>query len=57
MSHTTARHPVWRRCTLWFSGLEEAVAEGRRSLSTARLYRDRLDNQVLPALGQLGSKR
>jgi len=38
---------------LWFTEIEEAVAEGRRSPNTSKLYRDRLDNQVLPALGEL----
>jgi len=37
----------------WFSRIEAAVAAGERSPGTARAYRDRLDNQVLPALGDL----
>jgi len=37
----------------WFSRIEAAVAAGERSPGTARAYRDRLDNQVLPALGTL----
>jgi hypothetical protein len=38
---------------LWFHEVEEAVADGRRSPTTSRLYRDRLDNQIIPALGAL----
>lgn len=38
---------------LWFADIETAVAEGRRSPNTARLYRDRLNKQVIPALGEL----
>ncbi|MGX7824025.1 site-specific integrase [Actinokineospora sp. 24-640] len=38
---------------VWFTGIQEAVADGRRSPSTGELYRTRLDKQVLPALGQL----
>ena len=37
----------------WFDEVELAVQAGERSPNTARLYRDRLDNQVLPALGEL----
>lgn len=40
----------------WFAGIQSAVDEGRRSPNTARLYRDRLDNQVLPALGELRAR-
>ncbi len=40
----------------WFSEFAIAVSEGRRSPTTARLYRDRLDNQVLPALGELRAR-
>lgn len=37
----------------WFTSIEEAVSEGRKSPNTSRLYRDRLDKQVIPALGEL----
>ncbi|GAA3437021.1 site-specific integrase [Kutzneria kofuensis] len=38
---------------MWFAAIQAEVDEGHKSPGTARLYRDRLDNQVLPALGQL----
>lgn len=38
---------------MWFVDIAEAVTEGRRSPNTARLYRGRIDNQILPALGAL----
>jgi integrase len=37
----------------WFRELELAVEAGDRSPGTARSYRDRLDNQVIPAIGEL----
>ena len=37
----------------WFSQVALAVEMGVRSPGTGRLYRDRIDNQVLPALGAL----
>jgi integrase len=38
---------------IWFAELLAAVETGDRSPGTARLYRDRLDNQVIPAIGSL----
>jgi integrase len=38
---------------LWFSEIEAAVQSGDRSPGTSQTYRDRLDNQVLPAIGAL----
>lgn len=38
---------------MWFAAIQTEVDEGHKSPGTARLYRDRLNNQVLPALGQL----
>src|SRR4051794_30851528 len=35
----------------WFSEIRAAVAVGERSPGTEQTYRDRLDNQILPALG------
>lgn len=40
----------------WFADVEQAVVEGRRSPNTSRLYRGRLDNQLLPALGALAMR-
>jgi integrase len=37
----------------WFSEVRLAVDMGERSPGTGTLYRDRLDNQVIPALGSL----
>jgi integrase len=37
----------------WFSEVALAVEMGDRSPGTGRMYRDRLDNQVIPALGAL----
>lgn len=37
----------------WFDELTTAVEAGDRSPGTARLYRDRLDNQVIPAMGSI----
>ncbi len=37
----------------WFSEIKLAVESGDRSPSTGQLYRDRLDKQVIPALGAL----
>src|SRR3954452_20611270 len=37
----------------WFTEIRAAVAVGERSPGTERAYRDRLDNQVLPALGRV----
>jgi integrase len=37
----------------WFSEIALAVEMGDRSPGTGRMYRDRLDNQVLPAIGNL----
>jgi integrase len=37
----------------WFSEIALAVEAGERSPGTSRMYRDRLDNQVLPAVGNL----
>ncbi len=37
----------------WFSEIRAAVASGDRSPGTGRHYRDRLDNQVIPAIGAL----
>jgi integrase len=37
----------------WFSEIAVAVAMGDKSPGTGRLYRDRLDRQVIPALGAL----
>jgi integrase len=37
----------------WFSEVRLAVEMGERSPGTGRLYRDRLDNQVIPAFGSL----
>jgi integrase len=38
---------------VWFGELVIAVKLGERSPGTERLYRDRLDNQILPAMGGL----
>ena len=38
---------------LWFEEIQAAVAAGDRSPGTAQTYRDRLDNQVIPAIGAL----
>ncbi|HEY6794234.1 MAG TPA: site-specific integrase, partial [Kineosporiaceae bacterium] len=38
---------------LWFEEIEHAVAAGDRSPGTAQTYRDRLDNQIIPAIGAL----
>ncbi|HJP73493.1 MAG TPA: tyrosine-type recombinase/integrase [Pseudonocardiaceae bacterium] len=38
---------------LWFAEIGDDVREGRKSPNTARLYRERLDNQIIPALGEL----
>jgi integrase len=38
---------------VWFSEIAIAVELGELSPGTGRLYRDRLDNQVLPAMGGL----
>lgn len=38
---------------LWFADIAEEVSEGKKSPTTGRAYRDRLDNQVIPALGEL----
>jgi integrase len=43
-------------CELWFADIEDEVREGKKSPNTARQYRDRLDNQVIPALGELCAK-
>jgi integrase len=37
----------------WFTEIRAAVSAGERSPGTEQAYRDRLDNQVLPALGAL----
>ncbi len=37
----------------WFSEVQYAIDAGDRSPGTGRLYRDRLDNQILPAIGAL----
>jgi integrase len=37
----------------WFSEIQVAVDVGDRSPATGRAYRDRLDNQIIPALGAL----
>jgi Phage integrase central domain len=37
----------------WFTEIQAAVSAGERSPGTEQAYRDRLDNQVLPALGAL----
>jgi integrase len=37
----------------WFSEIRVAIEMGERSPGTGRLYRDRLDNQILPAIGNL----
>jgi hypothetical protein len=37
----------------WFSEVRLAVEMGERSPGTGTLYRDRLDNQVIPAFGAL----
>jgi hypothetical protein len=37
----------------WFAEVKIAVDMGERSPGTGRLYRDRLDNQIFPALGAL----
>jgi integrase len=37
----------------WSSEVQVAVAAGERSPGTEQAYRDRLDNQILPALGAL----
>ncbi len=37
----------------WFSEIQAAVDAGDRSPGTSQTYRDRLDNQVLPAIGAL----
>jgi integrase len=38
---------------VWYAELVTAVKAGDRSPGTARLYRDRLDNQVIPSIGSL----
>src|SRR5262245_42228007 len=38
---------------LWFSEVDQAVRAGDRSPGTGRQYRDRIDKQVVPALGRL----
>ncbi len=38
---------------LWFDDFAEQVAEGKKSPGTSRAYRDRLDKQIIPALGNL----
>ena len=35
----------------WFSEIQAAVDVGERSPGTGRLYRDRIDNQIVPAMG------
>jgi integrase len=37
----------------WFSEIQVAVDVGDRSPGTGRLYRDRIDNQIVPAIGAL----
>ncbi len=37
----------------WFSEIDAATRAGERSPGTWQTYRDRLDNQVIPALGAL----
>jgi hypothetical protein len=39
----------------WFAEIQLAVNAGERSPGTEQAYRDRLDNQVLPALGHSAS--
>ncbi|XVV05477.1 site-specific integrase [Actinosynnema sp. CA-248983] len=38
---------------VWFAEIAEEVAEGKKSPDTGRQYRDRLDNQIIPAIGGL----
>jgi integrase len=37
----------------WFSRIQTAVDAGEKSPNTGQVYRDRLDNQVIPAIGGL----
>jgi integrase len=37
----------------WFSEIRAAVESGDRSPGTGRLYRDRIDKQIVPAIGSL----
>ncbi len=38
---------------LWFAEIETDVREGKKSPNTARQYRERLDNQIILAIGEL----
>jgi integrase len=38
---------------LWFAESADEIAEGEKSPNTGRQYRDRLDQQIIPALGGL----
>lgn len=49
----TSRTTIKAVAELWFREIQEAVAAGERSPGTEQAYRDRLDNQVLPAIGNL----
>ncbi|HEY2700613.1 MAG TPA: site-specific integrase [Pseudonocardiaceae bacterium] len=49
----TPRTKLSALAELWFSDVEAEVKEGKKSPNTARQYRERLDNQIIPGLGEL----
>jgi integrase len=49
----TSKTTVAALAELWFSQVQAAVDAGDYSPGTSRAYRDRLDHQVVPALGAL----
>lgn len=38
---------------LWFADIDAEVRSGKKSPNTGRQYRDRLDQQIIPAIGEL----